>query len=257
MKRADVLLTERGLTPSRSKAQELIASGDVEVFRAGEWRPVTQASLKISPDEELRVREGSLALRYVSRGGLKLESALGHLNLNVTGWRVLDLGISTGGFTDCLLRHGAREVCGVDVGHGQLDSRLANDSRVTAFEGVHVKDLGAHEGVREWLKGGCDLAVADLSFISFAQALPQFAEVLPARLLALIKPQFEVGRETATPAHFDDVRRRVLLALEKCGLKVEDYFASQVRGQDGNQEFFVLAHRPDPADGLSDQNDPP
>lgn len=248
MKRLDLLLVEKGLAPSRTKAQELIAAGQVEIFARGEWNFAKTSSQQ--HDGEVRVREGSEILRYVSRGGLKLEGALRELKLDVTGWRCLDVGLSTGGFADCLLQAGAASVCGIDVGHGQLDERLRDDARLVSFEGLNVKDIGAHSGVAAWLKGGVDLCVADLSFISFTQAIPALSEALPpCRWLVLIKPQFEVGQEglnkrgVANPQLFDDVKGRVLRALEKYGLSTEQYFASQVKGQDGNQEFFVCASR--------------
>ena len=249
-KRLDVALVQAGLAPSRNKAQELIAAGEVEVLSSrNEWSVTHQASLSVS-SEQFRVRPDATTLRYVSRGGLKLEHALQKLKLDVRGWRCLDIGLSTGGFADCLLQQGASEVCGIDVGHGQLDSRMKNDARLLSFEGLHVKDLAQNVRVGEWLAvRPFELCVADLSFISFVRICPELAPLVPQRLLALIKPQFEVGPENldkrgvADPSLFDDVQGRVLRVLEKCGFSVADYFASSVKGQDGNQEFFVFAHR--------------
>jgi 23S rRNA (cytidine1920-2'-O)/16S rRNA (cytidine1409-2'-O)-methyltransferase len=249
MKRLDLVLVEAGLAPSRTKAQELIAAGEVEVFVRGEWSQARSAS-QTAEAKDIRVREGSEVLRYVSRGGLKLEGALEELGLEVTGFRCVDAGLSTGGFSDCLLQRGAKEICGFDVGHGQLDPRLQNDTRLLSFEGVNVKDLEGHPEIRAWIAKGVDLCVADLSFISTVSVLPALVKAIPAsRWLLLIKPQFEAGQENlnkrgvASPESFDDVKGRVLRALEKCGLSNERYFASRVKGQDGNQEFFVFAHR--------------
>lgn len=248
-RRIDMVMVERGLAPSRTKAQALIAGGMVEIFQNGKWSFAHSPSQMVTT-EEIRVKEDSEELRFVSRAGLKLEGALNKLQLDVTGWRCLDVGLSTGGFTDCLLKRGAKEVCGFDVGHGQLAKSLRTEPRLRAFEGVHVKDLKSHDAIQAWLKSGLDLCVIDVSFISLVQVLPLLtAAIPPAPVLALVKPQFEVGvdgvdkRGLADPKLFDDVKRRVLLALQKCGLSTKDYFPSDVKGQDGNQEFFVFAHR--------------
>jgi 23S rRNA (cytidine1920-2'-O)/16S rRNA (cytidine1409-2'-O)-methyltransferase len=253
-KRLDSVLVELGLAPSRSKAQQMISNGEIEVLKAGEWRSAEQASLLL-PDPSLdnvRVVEGGQTLKYVSRGGLKLEGALQHLGLGVHGWRCLDIGLSTGGFSDCLLQNGATHVLGIDVGHGQLHARLKADARLQSLEGVNVKDLSQHVEVQRFVSGGLNLAVVDLSFISILTALPAIAALMPAKtkLLALIKPQFEVGRENLDKRGvvrdaelFNDVKGRVLHALEKYDLSTLDYFQSQLKGNDGNQEFFVFSHR--------------
>jgi 23S rRNA (cytidine1920-2'-O)/16S rRNA (cytidine1409-2'-O)-methyltransferase len=247
--RLDKVLVERGLVPSRTKAQALIEEGQVEILTKGKWIFAHSPSQLVG-DQELRVASASEVLRYVSRGGLKLEGALKRLDLSVKGWRCLDAGLSTGGFADCLLQFGASEVCGFDVGHGQLDAKLKSEPRLKWFDKVNVKDLARHKEIQAWIQGGIDLVVADLSFISLISVLPAITQAAPSSaLLALVKPQFEVGPAAldkhgiADPKLFDDVKARVLLALEKCGFSVEDYFASQPKGQDGNQEFFVYASR--------------
>lgn len=252
MRRLDQTLVIAGLAPTRSKAQQMIQSGEVEILVRDEWVTATQASQNVESEKHVRVREGGETLKYVSRGGLKLESALQHLRLNVNGWRCLDIGISTGGFADCLLQHGAKEICGIDVGHGQLHETLRADPRVIQFEGLNVKDINSHRELRSCLKSGVDLCVADLSFISLISVLPVLSFLIPPipRFLGLVKPQFEVGAANLDkrgvvkdPALFADVRLRVLTALEEAGFRAQEYFPSRLTGQDGNQEFFVYALR--------------
>ena len=258
MKRLDVALTEFGFAPSRSKAREMIERGEVEVRRNGdEWSVANQPSLNVETlkSTDIRIQETAQTLKYVSRGGLKLESALQHLKLDVQDLRCLDIGLSTGGFTDCLLAHGASEILGIDVGHGQLHAKLKSDPRLISMEGINVRDITRASTVLDWLRqtsAGRLLCVVDLSFISLQLALPEISGILPvgARLLALVKPQFEAGRESLNrrgvvedPAVQSQVKERVLQAADKCGFTVEDYFACGVRGQDGNQEFFLFAHR--------------
>jgi 23S rRNA (cytidine1920-2'-O)/16S rRNA (cytidine1409-2'-O)-methyltransferase len=228
-KRLDVRLVELGLAPSRSKAQQMIAAGDVE-----------------ERDGEIKINPNSLILKYVSRGGLKLESALCRLKLDVTGIAALDIGISTGGFSDCLLKAGAKSVIGIDVGHGQLDARLQGDARLTLHEGVNVRELDPNLGE------GVDLCVVDVSFISLTLAIPALARALrpSTRLLALVKPQFEVGAGNLDkrgvvrdPRLFEEVKLKITGALVDGGFSIQDYFACGVTGQDGNQEFFAYAIR--------------
>jgi 23S rRNA (cytidine1920-2'-O)/16S rRNA (cytidine1409-2'-O)-methyltransferase len=234
----DQLVVERGLAPSRSKAQQLIAAGDVEVLLGGSWQSVGQSSFQTNA--EVRLKPESEILKYVSRGGLKLEGALKHLELDVRGFRALDLGVSTGGFSDCLLKNGAAEVLGVDVGHGQLDPRL----KIRHFEGVNVKEIPSHREIGAWIKNGVDLCVADLSFISFLSLSHVLREFLPqgTRLLALIKPQFELGAQAlnksgvvADPTLYAGLRSRALEVFPG------DFFPSSIKGQDGNQEFFLYS----------------
>jgi 23S rRNA (cytidine1920-2'-O)/16S rRNA (cytidine1409-2'-O)-methyltransferase len=185
--RLDVELVTRGLAESREQAQRLILAG--EVWVGGQrW---DKASKPCAADLEVEVRGND---RYVSRGGHKLEGALTGFHLDVTGLRCLDLGASTGGFTDCLLQHGAREVVAVDVGHGQLHWKLRNDARVKIFEGVNARDLATLAPER--FPGLFDLVVSDVSFISLRLVLPPAFDLLDSggRVCALIKPQFEAGR---------------------------------------------------------------
>jgi 23S rRNA (cytidine1920-2'-O)/16S rRNA (cytidine1409-2'-O)-methyltransferase len=208
--------------------------------KAGEDLPET-AQLRVTDDAEAR---------YVSRGGLKLEGALKHTGFDPASQIVLDVGQSTGGFTDCLLACGARHVVGVDVGHGQLHPRLQADARVTALEGVHVRELGM---LRQHAPtGGFTLIVGDLSFISMVGSLPELLPWLEVHghLLVLIKPQFELGPQALgkgglvkDEADYPRLEARVRLACTALGLKVLDYFDSPITGGDGNREFFLWASR--------------
>ncbi len=246
--RVDLLLVEKGMASSRTRAQELIAAGKVFLLIDGQKKIVRKASLKIEPGVELHV-EGD-ASEFVSRGGIKLKGALERTRLDVRGVYALDVGISTGGFTDCLLQNGVRFVVGVDVGHDQLASKLRNDPRVRLFEGVNARDL-SHTPIRETIQGRkFDLIVVDVSFISLTIVLPELVQYLDdnGRLLALVKPQFEVGREglgkngiVKNPELYAGVEKKIRDACAACALNVEDYFESPIEGSDGNREFFVLA----------------
>lgn len=238
--RIDVWLVEQGLAPSRAKAQELLDEG--AVFLRGQ--PVRAASMKVAKDETgIEVRAGDV-LKYVSRGGRKLESALAQLSLDVAGFHVLDVGQSTGGFTDCVLQHGARAVTGVDVGSAQLDPRLRADPRVRSFEQLHLKDLAAHP---EFQGRRFDLTVIDLSFISSLGHLPQLVAWSP-RLLLLVKPQFELGPEALNkkglvqkPELISDLRARFETRVRELGGRMRAWMASGLPGKDGNQEYFLYA----------------
>lgn len=244
MKRLDLALVELGLAPSRTKAQQMIDAGDVEVG----GQVVLQASRQVDPGQ-IRVRENSQTLKYVSRGGLKLEGALAHLKLQPTGWNCLDVGLSTGGFSDCLLQSGAQSVVGIDVGQGQLHPKLAADPRLRYYDKINVRDLPQR---RELVPQGVTLCVADVSFISLEQVIPSLSQVLPAncKLLALVKPQFEVGAAgldkngiVRDEKLFQEVQFKIHGSLEKNKFSVHDYFPCELKGQDGNQEFFVFATR--------------
>ena len=242
--RIDVYLVEKGFAPSRTKAQELIQKGLVSVKTAQGERPISQAS-ETDFDGQIVIREHPL-IRYVSRGGVKLEGALNRLQMQVTNFRILDVGLSTGGFTDCLLQRGAALSVGIEVGHGQLAPRLQADPRVHCLEGVNARSLQKDRRFLDLLpKGGFDLAVVDVSFISVLQVLPQ---ILPytRQVLALVKPQFEVGPENLRNGvvkeerHFQSVESKIRMGLKDLGLEVKDYFPSELEGRDGNQEFFVF-----------------
>lgn len=243
--RIDKLLVERGLAVSRTRAQALVMAG---LVLAGEQR-VEKASEMFTPDVVLRVRgSDDPAARYVGRGGLKLEAALSQFNLEVRDFVCLDIGASTGGFTDCLLQHGARRVVAVDVGHNQLDWRIRSDARVEVYEGVNARHLEPEAyGVL------FDLIVMDVSFISATKVLPALIGQLKAdggRLVVLIKPQFEVGKgevgkggivtDAAQHARVVEEVNRAALDL---GLAVRGVIDSPIHGADGNREFLALYER--------------
>jgi 23S rRNA (cytidine1920-2'-O)/16S rRNA (cytidine1409-2'-O)-methyltransferase len=241
--RADQLLVERGLASSRSQAQRLIASG-VRWLDRGAWKPVAKNGDEVPAEAPLELLDSAEA-RYVSRGGLKLEGALKDSGVSVAGKVCLDVGQSTGGFTDCLLQQGAARVTGVDVGHGQLHARLRADARVTAVEKLNARELTADHV-------GCDfdLAVGDLSFISMTLVLPAVVPVLKpgGGLLMLAKPQFElqpgqVGKHgiVTDPSLYAVVEKRVRECCAALGLQVRGWYPSAVEGGDGNREFFVYA----------------
>jgi 23S rRNA (cytidine1920-2'-O)/16S rRNA (cytidine1409-2'-O)-methyltransferase len=251
--RADLLLVERGLAPSRAKAQELIETGRVFVIVDGKKSPITKPSAKIPPQQvdSITVESGG-AREFVSRGGIKLDGALDRVGLDVSGFSVLDVGISTGGFADCLLQRGAARVIGVDVGHGQLNEKLRRDDRVAHLEGVNARDLAKAPLLEMNAGRRLDLVVADVSFISLTLVLPEAIQYLKesAPVLALVKPQFEVGREglgkngiVKDPRLYGVVEEKIRRCCADAGLAVEDYFESSIEGTDGNREFFVHAFR--------------
>jgi 23S rRNA (cytidine1920-2'-O)/16S rRNA (cytidine1409-2'-O)-methyltransferase len=236
--RIDTLLAERGLFPSRTRAAASVMAGEVTVGRHGQR--ARKPGEMVAVDIELSVRERS---RFVSRGGLKLEHALDGLDVPVRGRRVLDVGASTGGFTDCLLQRGAAEVVAVDVGYGDFDYRLRTDPRVTLLERTNARSIA-----RDMLPYEPTLAVLDVSFISLRKVLPSVLACLAEHYdaLALVKPQFEVGRERVgkggvVRAAAD--RRSALVdvgvAALELGASVLGYRSSGLPGPKGNLESFV------------------
>lgn len=251
--RLDILLREWGLAPSRAKAQELIREGAVEVFKGDQWHGVDDESFMLSVEEKSLVRLISHeVLSYVSRGGRKLEAALKDFGLEVKGVRALDIGLSTGGFADCLIKQGARLIVGVDVGHDQLAESLRNNPRLRWYDGVNARALFEDPQVKEQLLESFDLVVIDVSFISLGPILPQACRALKTggQLIALIKPQFEVradqlnkkGIVTDLAVH-EQVREKVKLQAAELGLAEIESKPSRVVGQDGNQEYFLLAKK--------------
>lgn len=250
--RLDQLLVEKGLASSRTKAKDLIEAGQVIVKQSG----VPQTNLKpatlVAESAEIAISPGSVD-RYVSRGGLKLEGALRQISASVSGACVLDVGQSTGGFTDCVLQAGAAKVVGIDVGHNQLQARLKNDPRVQSLEGMNARSLDVNPALLmicqtlqfQWV-------VVDLSFISLTLVLPALARVAVSgtQLLALVKPQFEVGPEglgnggvVRDPLLYLEVERKIKSGANEAGWIVKAYFESSIEGKDGNKEFFIHAVR--------------
>jgi 23S rRNA (cytidine1920-2'-O)/16S rRNA (cytidine1409-2'-O)-methyltransferase len=239
--RVDKLLVERGLAESRTKAQAMVMAGIVLV---NEQR-VEKSSEVIPANAEIRIKGGDdPASRYVGRGGLKLEAALREFEIDAAGLTCLDIGSSTGGFTDCLLQQGARQVVSVDVGHNQIDWRLRTDPRVEVREGVNARYLKPSDFQIQF-----DLIVMDVSFISANKILPAIVSLLKAegRLILLIKPQFEVGRGEVgkggivrDPEKHARVIGEVNQAAKELGLAARKVMESPLRGADGNLEFLAL-----------------
>jgi 23S rRNA (cytidine1920-2'-O)/16S rRNA (cytidine1409-2'-O)-methyltransferase len=262
--RADLMLVDKGLAPSRSRARELIEAGAVTLHGGTGSTTVLRPSTMLGHDAKLSVDEAA-RLRYVSRGGLKLEGALRETGIGVSGLHCLDVGQSTGGFTDCLLQAGAARVVGIDVGHAQLHPSLRQDPRVGCFEGLNIRHL-AHPassagGMRTGQDagfaasvpaGGFDLVVIDLRFISLSLALPAAAGLLRVggEMIALVKPQFEVGPGgvdsrglVRDSGRYPEIRIDIEARARANGLGPAAWFESPVRGGDGNREFFLHARR--------------
>ena len=281
--RADLFLVEHGHATTRSQAQRLIASGvHWRVDEAVAWKKIAKNGDEIPANAELQLLDTTEA-KNISRGGLKLEGALDATGLDVAGLRCLDIGQSTGGFTDCLLQHGAAQVVGVDVGHGQLHDSLRSDERVVCIEGVNARSLTAGELASHYrralyISSGSeddfedfenfenfdgeddgdgfnpvfDFLTGDLSFISLTLVLPAVVRLLKAdgQLLMLVKPQFELqpgqigkGGIVRDAAHFEFVEKRLRDTCAGLGLEVKAWLASPIAGGDGNREFFIHAQK--------------
>jgi len=235
--RIDAVLADRGLFPSRSAAAGAVRAGEVRIGQDG---PVAlRPSQLVEPDASLVVDEGP---RYVSRGGTKLENALEALAIDVAGRECLDVGASTGGFTDCLLQRGATAVVAADVAYGQLDVRMRQDPRVHVVERLNARELTPAD-----LPFAPSLATIDVSFISLTKVLPAVAGCLVpgGEILAMVKPQFELGRERVGRGVVRDVADRreaivkVARAAQELGLPVRGFASSGLPGPKGNRETFV------------------
>lgn len=273
--RADLFLVDHGHAATRSQAQRLIASGVQWRAEAdAPWKKVAKNGDEIPPGAELQLLDTTEA-KYISRGGLKLEGALKATGLKVAGLRCLDVGQSTGGFTDCLLQHGAVQVVGVDVGHGQLHASLREDPRVVCIEGLNARSMTAADliaghagdtgdsgyfddesepgddaGDGPEIEANFDFLTGDLSFISLTLVLPAVVRLLKpgGDLLMLVKPQFELqpgqigkGGIVRDAAHFEFVEKRLRDACTALGLEVKAWLESPIEGGDGNREFFIQA----------------
>lgn len=234
-RRIDQLLVERSLAETRERAQALIIAGYVRVAGQKAVKPGQQ----VPEDSAIEIVE---RLRYVSRGGLKLEGAIRHFGIEVAGLTCLDVGASTGGFTDCLLQHGAARVFAFDVGTGQLDWKLRNDPRVTVREGVNARYLKPED-----IGEPVDLIVCDVSFISVTLIVPALPPLLrrPGALVILIKPQFEVGRDQVgkggivrDPALHEQVCHRIEAVVRESGFRT-GLMDSPILGAEGNREFLL------------------
>ncbi len=272
--RIDQLLVRRNMASTRSQAQRLIADG-VEWLQGEAWKRIAKNGDEVPDAAQIRLLNDAQA-RYVSRGGLKLEHALQTVALDVTGMHCLDVGQSTGGFTDCLLQHGAAFVTGVDVGSAQLHPQLRTDPRVLCVENVNARNLQTEDLLQAFAASTgdeglfeeeppdvhaadvpyateLDLIVVDLSFISQTLVLPALVPLLKSggTLLSLVKPQFELqpgqvgkGGIVKDATHYVFVEQRLREACAALGLTVTAWFDSPLQGGDGNHEFFICARKP-------------
>jgi 23S rRNA (cytidine1920-2'-O)/16S rRNA (cytidine1409-2'-O)-methyltransferase len=245
MPRLDQELVERGLCESREQAKRAVMAGLVLV----NGQPARKPGQPVKPADEIALAAGE---RYVSRGGHKLEQALRHFQIETAGCAAVDLGASTGGFTDCLLQYGARKVYAVDVGQGQLAWKLRRDPRVVVMEKTNARHLTPHSFPQPF--DAADLAVIDCSFISLRNILPAAVAILrpSGRIVALIKPQFEAGKAEADrgrgvitdPAVHARVLRELQAFVEgQAGLRWRDVIESPLLGPAGNKEFLVLIEK--------------
>ena len=245
--RLDKLLLERGLTTSRERAQSLILAGKVLV----DGQKIDKAGAGVDSAADIRLLGEDL--KYVSRGGLKLEKALDHWHIGVTGKVCLDVGTSTGGFTDCLLQRGAARVIAIDTGQGQIDFRLRQDSRVRLLEKTNARYL-----TPEQIGEAIELVVMDVSFISatlvlpavIAAAFPNPKEPRTGKVIVLVKPQFEAGRDQVgkggivrDPAAHELAVARVADCVRGLGWQVVETIPSPITGMEGNREFLLFAKR--------------
>jgi 23S rRNA (cytidine1920-2'-O)/16S rRNA (cytidine1409-2'-O)-methyltransferase len=237
--RIDQLLVERGLVESREKAQALILAGEVLI----DGQKADKPGRSVPSDSRLELLA---KLPYVSRGGYKMAGALDHFKIDVTGWTCLDVGSSTGGFTDCLLQRGAKRVCSIDVGKGQLDWKLRNDPRVEVREGVNARYLDPADFPDRF-----DLAVCDASFISVTLLIPAFAPLLKENgtMVILVKPQFEAGKGEVgkggivrDPLQHQAACDRVRQCVEQLNFQTQ-ITDSPILGAEGNREFLLHAQR--------------
>lgn len=239
--RLDVLLVQRGLAPSREKAKTMIMEGNV--FVSGQREDKAGSSFDVKAEIEVRGN----TLKYVSRGGLKLEKAMQEFEIDLQDKICMDIGASTGGFTDCMLQNGAKKVYAVDVGYGQFAWTLRQDERVVCMEKTNIRYV-TPEDVEDVL----DFASADVSFISLEKVLPAAKELLSPQgeMVCLIKPQFEAGREKVgkkgvvrDPAVHEEVITRVLSFAKGLGFDVRDLGFSPIKGPEGNIEYLVYIRK--------------
>ena len=241
--RIDKLLVDLGLAASRTKAQALVMAGVVLVNE----KRVEKSSQEFLPDEKIRIKGKADEIKYVGRGGLKLEKALEEFHIRPGEYVCLDIGASTGGFTDCLLQNGARKIVAIDVGTNQLAWKLRNDARVEARENVNARYLKEEDFSEKF-----DVVVMDVSFISVTKILPVLPPLLKTdgKIIVLIKPQFEVGRGEVGKGGIvreaekhERVIGQINTFAQKCGLKPSGVIESPILGADGNKEFLALYER--------------
>lgn len=239
--RLDVALVQRGLFESRHQAQAAIMAGEVRI----DGQVAAKASDSVQEKHEISVAARS---RYVGRGGIKLEGAIEHFRIACEGKTGLDIGASTGGFTDCLLQRGASKVFAVDVGHGQLAWKVREDARVVTLEKTNARRLSRAE-----IPDPIEICVIDVSFISLTLILPGAFDLLTSEgvILALIKPQFELAREEVSRGGIvrsrelhEKAQQKIITFAATLGARVDGLVASSICGADGNQEFFICLRKP-------------
>lgn len=237
--RIDELLVKKGLAESRTKAQSLIMMR--RVFCDGKL--IEKSGTKVNENSNVEIKE---ELPYVSRGGLKLESAIKYFDIELNGLIAMDVGASTGGFTDCLLKHGVKRVYAIDVGYGILDAKLRNDERVINIEQTNIRYMD-----KSLIKDPIDIAVIDVSFISLTKVIPRVLEFLneKGKIVALIKPQFELSpKEVGKGGVVKDIKlqekavEKVSQFLLELGLIIEGVIPSSITGKKGNQEYLIYCH---------------
>lgn len=235
--RLDKIMTERGLVVSRERAKALIMEGKVLVDN----KPATKAGSMVGEDAGITLKGEDIP--FVSRGGIKLDAAIKHFGAALNGLTVMDVGVSTGGFTDCMLKRGAKKIYAIDVGYGQIDWNLRNDPRVVLMEKTNIRHLE-----KSAVPDEIDLATIDVSFISLKLVLPKVKEFLKpgGLIIALIKPQFEVGRKDVGKGGIVKDEGKRVQAVEdikdaamRFGLMALDVMKSPIKGQKGNVEYFI------------------
>lgn len=248
--RLDIILVERKLAKSRTHAKKLIVEGKVSVLLNGIASTSLKPSTPVEHDALIEVVKHQEDT-YVSRAGLKLEAALDHMSINTRQAICLDVGQSTGGFTDCLLKHGAEHVVGIEVGHSQLNGLLKDDKRVTCIEGCNARYLN-DKSLVDSKYSQFNIAVMDVSFISQTLIIPNIAPFITDNgwFVSLVKPQFEVGKAgigkggiVKNSALYDKVKTDIIGCVSEHGFKVRDYIASPIDGGDGNKEFLLMAQK--------------
>lgn len=250
MERLDQLLVNQQLCESRNRAQRLIKQAKVRYrsLDSDDWTTTTKPSLKLPADVQISL-ELSDEDRFVSRAGLKLEGILASQTINLAGHSVLDIGCSTGGFSDCSLQHGADLVVGIDVGHGQLHPSLMNHPKMVLMEGVNARNM-PFDDLLTIVPGGFDTIVMDVSFISQTLILPNIYPLLKSsgQLISLVKPQFEVGKANIgkggivrDESLFAQLKTDIMRCCSENNLAVKNYEESQIKGSDGNREFLLIA----------------
>jgi len=237
--RIDLLLEERGLAESRKKAQAIIGAGQVLV----NGQKQDKAGAYVRKDVDIRII--GEAIPYVSRGGVKLEAALNHFSVSVNGKTALDVGASTGGFTDCLLQHGAKLVYAIDVGYGQLAWKLRKDPRIVTIERTNIRNMDPL-----LISVAFDITVIDVSFISLEKVVPAILRFMKPKseLIALIKPQFEVGKKQVGKGGIvrDEIAKeaavnRIMEFIGELGFDLKGVIPSPITGWDGNEEYLLYA----------------